>query len=197
MIQSIIVASVALVIGATAPVPPEGTALPVQRGSYHFRVERGTLSQFARGPTDSQIWYHTEVTGLLDKSKGYVSYIAVVDCDKVGKDAWVKIGSGAWRYAFVFDCSGHVSTTTWMNTNGIPAELDWYTAEELGLDHSKGIAGAVTYQNPYKHGGNHEISEGVMGGDKVRSIVPWDDPGLCPWHVPARGGYADLCLSPA
>lgn len=147
MVQAIVTLSVAILMGA-APIPPPPDTTPFERGSKHFHVEYGTFSQYNRGPTDSQIWYHTTVTGLLKPGKGYQGFIAVVDCDRVGHDAWIRVGKSGWLKVFVFDCSGHVSTTRWMLDNDIPAELGWYLVEKLGLPHGVGIPGAITYQNP-------------------------------------------------
>lgn len=148
MVQTIVTLSVAVLLGA-APIAPPPDNTPINRGPKYLQVDRGIFSQYNKGPTDSQIRYHTEVTGLLKPDKGYQGFIAVIDCDRVGDDAWVKIGKSGWLKVFVFDCSGHVSTTRWMLENDIPAELGWYLVEKLDLPHGVGIPGALTYQNPH------------------------------------------------
>lgn len=151
MLQTIAALSVAVLLGA-APIAPPVEGTPLLRGSTQFHLDYGTFSQYNRGPTDSQIWYHTQVTGLLKPGQGYQGMIAVVDCDLVGKDAWVRVKGSDWLKVFVFDCSGHVSTTRWMIDNDIPAELGWYLVEKLGLPHGVGVPGAITYQDPTKGG---------------------------------------------
>lgn len=148
MVQAILTLSVAIMMGAAPVIPPTPDNTPFNRGSKHFQIIEGTFSQYNRGPTDSQIWYHTEVTGLLKKGRGYQGFVAVVDCDRVGDDAWIRVGKSGWLKVFVFDCSGHLSTTRWMFENNIPAELGWYLVEKLDLSHGVGIPGAITYQNP-------------------------------------------------
>lgn len=118
----------------------------LQSGSPLFM--QGSWSQYAKEPTDSQIWYHTEVTGLLSHPEEYDSFIAMVDCDHVGRDVWISVKGGPWRKAFVFDCSGHVSTTTWMRQNGIIGELDYYTIKELGLPPRQGVRGKLSFLEP-------------------------------------------------
>lgn len=109
---------------------------------------RGSWSQYAKGPTDSQIWYHTEVTGKLEDPERYDSFVAMIDCDHVGKDVWISVDGSEWRDAFVFDCSGHTSTTVWMSENNIIGELDYYTVKELGIPERQGVDGRLSFVMP-------------------------------------------------
>lgn len=128
----------------------------------------GMWSQYNRGPTDSQIWYHTEVTGKLSDPDRYDGFIAVIDCDLVGDDAWIQIGSHEqWLHVFIFDCSGHWHTTEWMNENGILGEVDYYTMRELGVPPMRGVRGKITF-NPL-HVMTQCYQKGVCDDDEKES----------------------------
>lgn len=46
-------------------------------------------------------------------------------------------------HVIVFDCSGHISTTSWMNRDGIIAEVGFYLAEKLGIVGQGGVEGTL------------------------------------------------------
>lgn len=142
-------AVVALGLGS-ATVPPPDLPPPA--------IDRGIWSQYNRGPTEAQIWYHQEVTGLLRDPWRYDGFIARLSCDEVGQDAWIRIGEDPqWQHVFVFDCSGHASTTRWMREAGIIGELGYYLARENGVPVGRGVRGAITFTNPYLHEGVHDL----------------------------------------
>ncbi len=136
--------SVALLITPLQPEPPE----PQWPQRKHVEVQYGLFSQYAKGPTDSQIWYHEEVTGLLSDYENYDGFVAVVDCSLVGEAAWISIDGSPWEHVFIGDCSGHVSTTTWMKRAGILAEIDWYLKEKHGVPDLKAVPGKMAWQHP-------------------------------------------------
>jgi hypothetical protein len=116
--------------------------------SPYVNVRKGLLSQYARGPTDAQIWYHETVTGLLSDYDDYDGMIAVLNCELVGRDAWIKIEDSPWLHVFVGDCSGHSSTTNWMRRANILFEMDWYLKERFGVPDLKAVPGEIAWQNP-------------------------------------------------
>ena len=112
-------------------------------------IAEGTWSQYSQGPTDGQIWYHTTQTGKLKNPKRYDGFVAVADCDLVGDEAWIRVYPWKkWQHVFIFDCSGHVSTTRWFHEAGIIGELGWYIARELDVPTGKGVRGAISFSPP-------------------------------------------------
>ena len=87
----------------------------------------GTFSQYGQRPTDATIEYRDSVGQL---PKGVHGYIATESCDHVGDRAWISLNNGPWFRVGVFDCSGHSSTSEWMQKNRIIGELDFYLATE-------------------------------------------------------------------
>lgn len=112
-------------------------------------VDTGYISQFAKSPTDGTLHYRQYESMELDPDIPYDGYIAVKDCSRVGDEAFLKLEyddySSDWLHVAVFDCSGHVSTSEWMDSDNIIAEVDWYTAEEHGFLGRGGVVGDLVW----------------------------------------------------
>lgn len=117
----------------------------------------GYFSHYTQSPTDGTIAYHQEVSSLLPHDMApYKGVVAVADCSLVGQDAWIWITdqraapgyTRTWLFVKVFDCSGHASTTMWMNQNNIVGELGYYLVRDIGLLHQGGIEGEIVFQDP-------------------------------------------------
>lgn len=107
----------------------------------------GYFSRYNERPTISTIAYRQSVGDLpLDLSR-YDGVIAVADCMNIGNDAWIYI-NGQWHTMIVFDCSGHIETSIWMEQNNILGELGYHFAEEMGLLGVGGISGRLSYDPP-------------------------------------------------
>lgn len=142
-----ILAIVNLIPLVVAPVmlPPPTHTIPDER----HKIYGGVWSQFNQGPTDGQIWYHTTQTRLLKNPKQYDGFIAVADCKLVGDEAWIKVYPWKrWHHVFIFDCSGHASTTRWFHEAGIIGELGWYIARSLEVPVGQGVKGEITFSPP-------------------------------------------------
>lgn len=105
-------------------------------------LRSGYFSQYGQSPTDGTIHYHQNKSGKLPQDMSqYVGVIAVKDCGLVGDDAWIRFTddriedeyAGLWLPVKIFDCSGHVETTEWMNENNIIGELGYYLANDLNI----------------------------------------------------------------
>lgn len=53
---------------------------------------------------------------------------------------------GEWLRAAVFDCAGHAETVAWMDEARIIGELDYATAERLGLVGRGGVAAELVWE---------------------------------------------------
>lgn len=118
----------------------------------------GYFSHYTQSPTDGTIAYHQDKSGLLPHDMAsYKGVVATVDCSLVGQDAWIYITDQratpglirVWLPVKVFDCSGHTSTTDWMNQNNIVGELGYYLARDMGLLYQGGIVGEIVFQDPF------------------------------------------------
>lgn len=88
--------------------------------------QTGYLSAYAQGPTDATIAYRQEVGDLPYDLSQYAVFIAVADCSLVGREATLYTAVGQLS-AIVFDCAGNDGTPSWMETNRIIAEIDYWT----------------------------------------------------------------------
>jgi hypothetical protein len=139
-----------LLLAGLAIMPDPGDHIPIP--VRPITVTEGTWSQYGKSPTDGQIWYHSTQTKLLENPDAYDAFIAVQSCDDVGKTAWIKVGDHQdWLLTFIFDCSGHSSTTQWFKRANIIGELDYYTARELDILVGRGVVGAITFNSPYRN----------------------------------------------
>lgn len=108
-------------------------------------IETGYLSQFAQGPTDGTLAYRQSVGELPEDLSMYDGFLAVPDCDRIGHVAWLSIQGGPWGLYMTMDCSGHASTTEWMDRDRILAEVDFYTARDHGFLGEGGIEAAIAW----------------------------------------------------
>lgn len=77
---------------------------------------------------------------LPEDVSSYDAYIAVLDCDLIGRHGvivWTDYGTV--ESAIVVDCSGHTSTTDWMQANNIIMEVDHETAKRHGFVGQGGV----------------------------------------------------------
>lgn len=102
----------------------------------------GWLSQYDEAPTAYTIIYRQEEGTLPLDLSPYDGVIATADCDNIGREGWLT-AEGQTMHIIVFDCSGHASTTGWMGSNGIIAEVGFYLAEKLGIVGRGGIEGTL------------------------------------------------------
>ena len=93
----------------------------------------GWLSQYGEAPTVGTLNYRQAVGDLPANLNLYDGFIAVADCGRIGDLAWLSINGGGWLRVAVFDCAGNDGTPAWMAENQIIAELDYFTARDLGL----------------------------------------------------------------
>lgn len=120
-------------------------------------LRQGYFSQYSQSPTDGTIAYHQDRSGKLPQDiSAYVGVVAVRDCGLVGDDAWIRITDertnpdyvGSWLPVKIFDCSGHVETTEWMDDHNILGELGYYLANDLDLYGKGDISGEMILEAP-------------------------------------------------
>lgn len=109
-------------------------------------VDSGFISQYAKSPTDGTLHYR-KYESMEIEDIDYDAYIAVKDCSMIGEEVWLQLWyddyeSGPLK-AVVFDCSGHVDTSEWMEEDNIIAEVDWYTARDHGFLGRGGVSGRI------------------------------------------------------
>lgn len=86
-------------------------------------IETGILSQYEQGVMPPVVAARQEWEQLPDDLTGIDGFIAVWDCDQIGRPGLLSINNGEWKTVLVADCSGHVSTTQWMIANNVIAEI--------------------------------------------------------------------------
>lgn len=82
----------------------------------------------------------------LDLSQ-WDGFLATMSCDLIGETVAVRLLPNGksrdkpllWREYLVTDCSGHLSTTSWMARNNILVEFGARTAKKLGIHGHTGI----------------------------------------------------------
>lgn len=107
-------------------------------------VMKGYFSHYKKNPTDATLAYNVE-RGLLppDLPPGTV-YIAHPNCGMLGWKVWVNLGRG-WEEAYIFDCAGHAETLAIWANEDVMAELDYYTAKEVGAFGNGWYPGSMSY----------------------------------------------------
>lgn len=132
-------------------------AVWVAQACFPADVQTGYFSHYGQSPTDGTIDYHQRESGKLPKDMSqYIGVIAVKDCKLVGRDAWLKFQDervnpdyiGIWLPVKIFDCSGHVETTEWMNENNIVGELGYYISNAMGVYKQGQIEGEMILTAP-------------------------------------------------
>lgn len=73
----------------------------------------GAVSAFGLGPTVGTLAYRQDM-GQIDRDlREYDVFVAVADCSLIGREGILIADSNVYK-ALVFDCSGDVETTGWM-----------------------------------------------------------------------------------
>jgi len=108
-------------------------------------VQTGWLSQYDQSPTDGTIEYRQSVMQLPRDLSYLDGLIAVPDCDRMSETAWLSINDQPWLHVAVFDCSGHESTTAWMQENNIIGEASYYLAQEQGFLGQGGVEAVLVF----------------------------------------------------
>lgn len=93
----------------------------------------GYLSYYTPQPSIATREYRQSVGDIPSDLSRYAGLIAVADCSKIGKEAWLEV-NGRWLPVLVFDCAGNDGTTYWMQTNRIVAEVDHGLASMIDFD---------------------------------------------------------------
>lgn len=96
----------------------------------------GYLSEYSEAPTIGTVNYRIHTSKQLpeDAWHRYDTFIAVHDCDLIGREGWLHIPAENLKLkAVVFDCSGDVETSQWMKDNNILGEVDYYTAKRYNV----------------------------------------------------------------
>jgi hypothetical protein len=97
-----------------------------------FIVTTGIASQYDAGVMSNVI--HTRQTARVSQAlptnlPDVDGYIAVEECDRVGDIVDLRPShQEEWESFLIADCSGHQSTSNWMQRNNIIAEVDHQTA---------------------------------------------------------------------
>lgn len=96
-------------------------------------IMTGWASQYAPGVMESVLAVRstpgrTSYTVPQDLSI-YDGFVATRDCDRLGEELLIKPQDQSdYELFLVTDCSGHITTTQWMNRNNIIVEVDYNTA---------------------------------------------------------------------
>ena len=103
----------------------------------------GYLSQYGQQPTMATIAYRQKVGDLpLDMSR-FDGVIAVSDCGLIGHEARLRVEDAPWQDVIIFDCSGDVATSEWMQDSRVIAELGYGLAKQHGIIGKGGIRGKL------------------------------------------------------
>jgi hypothetical protein len=74
-------------------------------------------------------------------------YLAVSDCDWIGRRGRISINGDAWEPMIAFDCAGSQHAYRWMVDNGIIGEMDFFSAERHGVICRCGVPGEIQWVN--------------------------------------------------
>jgi hypothetical protein len=107
-------------------------------------VRTGWWSQYDEGPTLAQIEYHGFSINDAD------GFIAVLDCDRVGEYAWIRVNMSDWFKVLVFDCLGANGNLSWWRNNHILGEIDYYTAVKHGVEGQGGVRAHLAFDEELK-----------------------------------------------
>jgi len=75
-------------------------------------------------------------------------FAATISCDLIGETVKTRVlpigkhsskGENEWLDILITDCSGHLSTTTWMGLNDIKLEFGARTAKKMGIHRVTGV----------------------------------------------------------
>jgi hypothetical protein len=96
-------------------------------------IETGILSQYEEQPSIDTLWYRQYVSEQipLDLPENAV-FMAVADCDWIGREGLISVNGAEWEPLFVFDCAGSSHAYNWLVDNGFLGEIDFWTAERHG-----------------------------------------------------------------
>lgn len=109
-------------------------------------VQEGLLSQYAESPTIDTLYYRQYVTGQIPQDlPDNTIFIAVADCDWIGRQGFISVNGGEWEPAWVFDCAGSAKAYNWLIDNGFIGEVDYYTAERHGVVCRCAVDGRVVW----------------------------------------------------
>ena len=106
----------------------------------------GYLSQYGRDPTVATIAYRQAVGDLPLDMNRYAGVIAVADCGLIGHEARLRVEDAPWQDVIIFDCSGDVATSEWMQDSRVIAELGYGLAKQHGIIGKGGIHGQLVIE---------------------------------------------------
>jgi hypothetical protein len=115
-------------------------------------VKTGWWSQYDEGPTLAQMAYHDF---SIDDAEGF---IAVLNCDRVGEYAWIRVNDSDWIRTRVFDCLGSNGNPSWWRNNHILGEIDYYTAVKHGVEGQGGVRAHLAFESDLQNLSDDEIS---------------------------------------
>ena len=101
----------------------------------------GAVSVYGLGPTVGTLEIRQEWGQLPAYLGGYVVFVAVYDCDQIGREGVLVAGGDLYK-AIVFDCSGDLQTSGWMGCDvtehahecAVAVEVDhWFGQENAHL----------------------------------------------------------------
>ena len=105
---------------------------------------QGSLSRYDAGVMErNNEWRHTNgVPGGFNPHGEYDGYLALFDCDDVGKVVTAlitidRVQSGPYRF-YVADCTESPYTKRWMLDNRIAGELDYEAWQRFGIVDGRG-----------------------------------------------------------
>lgn len=110
-------------------------------------VEHGLLSQYAEQPTVDTIWYRQSVGQLPTELPENAVFIAVADCDWIGRQGLISIAGNEWEPLWVYDCAGSAQAYDWLVSNGFLGEIDYYAAERHDVICRCPVEGRVIWLN--------------------------------------------------
>lgn len=107
-------------------------------------IETGYLSQY-----DPDLMWHTVLAqqswGKLPQDlTRYEGFIATPECD-IGREGWLSVEDNDWIFVVAADCSGHASTTEWMERSNIIAELSFSLAARYDVVGKGDIEGRIAW----------------------------------------------------
>jgi len=91
-------------------------------------IQSGLLSQYEEAPTIDTILYRQSIGQLPEELPDNAVFMAVADCDQIGKRGLISIDGNEWEPMWVMDCAGSAHAHDWLVDNGFLGEIDYFSA---------------------------------------------------------------------
>lgn len=97
--------------------------------------EQALASRYDLGPTEATLAARLDMGHITpEQAQAADSYIAVKDCENIGKWAYIRPVGGEWRKALVYDCATRNNQADQEFMDIFAVEVDAWTAEAWGFD---------------------------------------------------------------